>query len=123
MVPRISTRGDYALQAMTPHTFIPAMEAVCRCKLPRVRHHFKWKRRWMGVKGSRRNGWSDPKCPSALRLRMIREDTGASSVDATCAWMAADEGVGSTPVRVHCLRCCGLLDDWYVEGVLSLFFV
>ncbi|GFW63141.1 uncharacterized protein TNCV_4454891 [Trichonephila clavipes] len=26
-------------------------------------------------------------------------------------------------VRVHFLRCAGLLDDWSVEGVLSLVFV
>ncbi|GFV68622.1 uncharacterized protein TNCV_2274851 [Trichonephila clavipes] len=26
-------------------------------------------------------------------------------------------------VRVHFLRCGGLLDDWSVEGVLSLVFV
>ncbi|GFX81156.1 uncharacterized protein TNCV_1911481 [Trichonephila clavipes] len=35
------------------------------------------RRRWMGVKGSTRNGCLDPKCPSARRLRMVREDTWA----------------------------------------------
>ncbi|GFW75646.1 uncharacterized protein TNCV_4428291 [Trichonephila clavipes] len=41
------------------------------------------------------------------------------SEGATCAWMAADEAVGCT----HFLRCGGLLDDWSVEGALSLVFV
>ncbi|GFS83399.1 histone-lysine N-methyltransferase SETMAR [Trichonephila clavipes] len=43
----------------------------------------------MGVKGSTRNGRHDPKCPSARRLRMVQEDTSASSEGATYAWMAA----------------------------------
>ncbi|GFS93819.1 DUF4817 domain-containing protein [Trichonephila clavipes] len=38
----------------------------------------------------------DAKCPSAKRIRMIREDTGALSEGATCAWMAADETAGCT---------------------------
>ncbi|GFX44150.1 uncharacterized protein TNCV_4119461 [Trichonephila clavipes] len=29
-------------------------------------------------------------------LRMVREDTGATSEGATCAWMAADKAVGCT---------------------------
>ncbi|GFX20865.1 transposable element Tcb1 transposase [Trichonephila clavipes] len=83
-------------------------------QFPRVRHHEM--RRWMGVKGSTRDGCHDPKCPSARRFRMVREDTGASSEGATGAWMAADEAV----VCTHFLRCGGLLDDWSVEGFLSL---
>ncbi|GFX92397.1 uncharacterized protein TNCV_1706731 [Trichonephila clavipes] len=47
-----------------------------------------------GVKGSTRNGQRDLKCPSARRLRMVREDTGAPNECATCAWMAANEAVG-----------------------------
>ncbi|GFU47435.1 sodium-dependent dopamine transporter [Trichonephila clavipes] len=62
----------------------------------RARHHSKRKRRWVGFKGSIRNGRRDPKCPSARRLRMVREDTGAPSEGATCAWMMADEAVGCT---------------------------
>ncbi|GFW93213.1 uncharacterized protein TNCV_3333731 [Trichonephila clavipes] len=62
----------------------------------RVRHHSKQRRRWVGVKGSTRNGYSDPKCPSARCLRMVRKDTGAPSEDATCAWMTADEAVDCT---------------------------
>ncbi|GFV25922.1 uncharacterized protein TNCV_2920331 [Trichonephila clavipes] len=56
----------------------------------------KRRRRWVGVKGSTRNGRRDPKCPSARRLRMVREDTGAPSEGATGAWMAANEAVGCT---------------------------
>ncbi|GFV67050.1 uncharacterized protein TNCV_357351 [Trichonephila clavipes] len=59
-------------------------------QFPPVRHHSKRKGRWVGVKGSTRNGRRDPKCPSARRLRMVRENTGASSEGATLAWMAAD---------------------------------
>ncbi|GFU86586.1 uncharacterized protein TNCV_4480221 [Trichonephila clavipes] len=63
---------------------------------PRARHHCKWRRRLVRIKGSTRSGYRDPKCPSARRLRMVREDTGASSEGATCAWMAANEAVGCT---------------------------
>ncbi|GFV12612.1 uncharacterized protein TNCV_4425651 [Trichonephila clavipes] len=63
-------------------------------QFPRTRHPSKRRRRWMGVKGSTRNGHRYPKCPSARRLRMIREDTGAPKEGATSAWMAADETVG-----------------------------
>ncbi|GFX32838.1 uncharacterized protein TNCV_889741 [Trichonephila clavipes] len=42
------------------------------------------------------NAARDPKCPSARRIRMVREDTGARSEGATCAWMVADEAVGCT---------------------------
>ncbi|GFS69926.1 uncharacterized protein TNCV_3102211 [Trichonephila clavipes] len=38
-----------------------------------------------GVKGSPRNGCRDPKCNSAWRLRMVREDTGAPNESATFA--------------------------------------
>ncbi|GFW26684.1 transposable element Tcb1 transposase [Trichonephila clavipes] len=46
-------------------------------QLPRPRHHSKRRRLWVGGKGSPRNGRRDPKCPSARRLRIVREDTGA----------------------------------------------
>ncbi|GFX16611.1 uncharacterized protein TNCV_23821 [Trichonephila clavipes] len=61
-----------------------------------ARYHSKRRRRWVSFKSSTRNGRCDPKCPSARRLRMIREDTGAPNESATCAWMAADEVVGCT---------------------------
>ncbi|GFT00326.1 uncharacterized protein TNCV_2738791 [Trichonephila clavipes] len=47
-------------------------------QFPRARHHSKRMRRWLGVKP---------------RLRMVREDTGATSEGCTSAWMAADEAV------------------------------
>ncbi|GFV14963.1 hypothetical protein TNCV_4012111 [Trichonephila clavipes] len=46
-------------------------------QFPRVWHHSKRRCRWMGVKGSTRNESRDPKCPSARRLRRVREDTEA----------------------------------------------
>ncbi|GFV84618.1 uncharacterized protein TNCV_2482321 [Trichonephila clavipes] len=65
-------------------------------QFPRARHHSKRMRRWVGVKGSTHNGHLDPKCLSARRLHIVREETGAPSEGATCAWMAADEAVGCT---------------------------
>ncbi|GFU57387.1 uncharacterized protein TNCV_3635661 [Trichonephila clavipes] len=65
-------------------------------QIPRALHHSKRRRRWVGVKGSTRNGHRDPKCPSARHLRMVCEDTGTPNEGATCAWMAADEAVGCT---------------------------
>ncbi|GFW01002.1 hypothetical protein TNCV_1762401 [Trichonephila clavipes] len=59
-------------------------------------------------------------CGSSGHIRMVREDTGAPIEGATCAWMAADEAVA---LRVHLVRCGGLLYDWSVEGVLRLIFV
>ncbi|GFX44492.1 uncharacterized protein TNCV_4713181 [Trichonephila clavipes] len=82
-------------------------------QFPRVRHHSKRRRRWVGVKGSTRNGRRDPKYPSARHLRMVREDTAAPNEGATCAWMTTD---GALAVRVHFLRCGGLLNDWSVES-------
>ncbi|GFT44557.1 uncharacterized protein TNCV_2808081 [Trichonephila clavipes] len=64
-------------------------------QFPRARHHTKRRRRWVGVKGSTRNRRRYPKCPSARRLRMVREDIGACSEGAK-AWMAADEAFGCT---------------------------
>ncbi|GFT83292.1 hypothetical protein TNCV_3003701 [Trichonephila clavipes] len=43
-------------------------------QFPLARHHSKRRRRWVGVKGSTRNGRHDPKCPSARRLRMGRRE-------------------------------------------------
>ncbi|GFV61372.1 uncharacterized protein TNCV_445881 [Trichonephila clavipes] len=51
---------------------------------------------WLVVKGSTRNGCRNPKCPSSERLCMVREDTGAPSEGAPCAWLAVDEAVGCT---------------------------
>ncbi|GFY23732.1 uncharacterized protein TNCV_1630141 [Trichonephila clavipes] len=73
-------------------------------QIPRARHHSKRRRQWVGVKGCTRNGLHDHKCPSALRLRMVREVTGDPSEGATCDWMAADEAVGCT---------CTFLTMWW----------
>ncbi|GFU27062.1 uncharacterized protein TNCV_280451 [Trichonephila clavipes] len=93
---------------MTLPTITPAVGAVGRCKakaglrrsprvqFPRAQHYSKRKHRWMSVKGSTRNWRRDPKCPLARSLRMVREDTGALSEDATCAWMTADGAFGCT---------------------------
>ncbi|GFX26236.1 uncharacterized protein TNCV_948361 [Trichonephila clavipes] len=89
-------------------------------QFPRERHHSKWRRRWVGVKSSTRNGRRDPKFPLARRLRIVREGTGVHSEGATCAWMAADEAVGCTHTF---FGCGGILDDWSVKGVMSLVFV
>ncbi|GFW61148.1 uncharacterized protein TNCV_4873581 [Trichonephila clavipes] len=67
-------------------------------QFPSARHHSKWKRQWVGVKGSIRNGCRDPKSPSSRHHRMVREDTGTPNKGATCGWMAADEAVGFTRV-------------------------
>ncbi|GFS60421.1 uncharacterized protein TNCV_946801 [Trichonephila clavipes] len=44
-------------------------------QFPRARPHAKRRCRWVGVKGSIHNRRRDPKCPSARRLRIVREDT------------------------------------------------
>ncbi|GFV35507.1 uncharacterized protein TNCV_3205381 [Trichonephila clavipes] len=64
------------------------------------------------VKGSTSNGRRDHKCPSARRLHMVREDTGALNEGATCAWP-----MEQLAVRMHFLRCGGLLDDWSEPGL------
>ncbi|GFW70963.1 uncharacterized protein TNCV_190541 [Trichonephila clavipes] len=63
---------------------------------PRAWQHSKWRHRWVGVKGSTRNGCQDPKCHSTTRLRIVREDTGAPNESTTCAWLVADEAFGCT---------------------------
>ncbi|GFX18942.1 uncharacterized protein TNCV_322471 [Trichonephila clavipes] len=61
----------------------------------------KRRRPWAGVKRPHQMSFSQApkgrtKCPSARRLRMVREDTGAPNEDAIYAWMVADEAVGCT---------------------------
>ncbi|GFW55682.1 uncharacterized protein TNCV_120661 [Trichonephila clavipes] len=43
-----------------------------------------------------RQGSRNPECPSARRLRMVREDTRIPKEGAICAWMVADKAVGCT---------------------------
>ncbi|GFW82049.1 uncharacterized protein TNCV_771781 [Trichonephila clavipes] len=57
----------------------------------RAGHYSKRRCRWVGVKGSTRNGRRDSKCPSARHIRMVREDKGAFSEGSTFSKMAADE--------------------------------
>ncbi|GFW31368.1 uncharacterized protein TNCV_2664681 [Trichonephila clavipes] len=83
-------------------------------QFPRAQHHSKWRRQWVGVKGSTRNGHRDSKCPSARHIHIVREDTGAPNEGATCAWRAADEAVGCmrtfltmwwSSLRMVCREC------------------
>ncbi|GFX87671.1 uncharacterized protein TNCV_2465641 [Trichonephila clavipes] len=75
-------------------------------KFHRGWHHSKQRCCWVGVMSSARNVRRDPICPLPRRLRMVREDTGAPSEGATCAWMGMMKQLA---VRVHFLRCGGLL--------------
>ncbi|GFV79378.1 uncharacterized protein TNCV_1903501 [Trichonephila clavipes] len=88
-------------------------------QFPRARHHSKRRHRWMGVKGSTRNRCRDHKYLSARHFRMVREGTRAPSEGVIYVWMAGDVAFGCT----RAFGCGGLLDDWSVEGVLSLLFV
>ncbi|GFS94837.1 uncharacterized protein TNCV_4457041 [Trichonephila clavipes] len=118
---------------MAPHTITSAVGvSLPRCKAkaglrcspraqsPRARHHSKQRRRWVGVKGSTLNGRRHLKCPSARRLRMVREDTRSLvKMQPVPGWRSMQQ----LAVHAHLLRCGGLLDDWSVEGVPSLVFV
>ncbi|GFU63458.1 uncharacterized protein TNCV_45041 [Trichonephila clavipes] len=85
-----------------------------------AQHHSKRRCRWLGVKGSTRYERRDPKCPSARRIPMLREDTGVPDEGATCAWIAADEAIGSTCAILTMWRPS---NDWSVEGTSSLVFM
>ncbi|GFW89204.1 uncharacterized protein TNCV_2686371 [Trichonephila clavipes] len=45
-------------------------------QFPRAWQHSKRRRRWVGFKGSTRNGRCDPKCSSARQLRIVRKVKG-----------------------------------------------
>ncbi|GFV28740.1 uncharacterized protein TNCV_3986901 [Trichonephila clavipes] len=83
----------------------------------RARHHSKWKRRWVGVIGSTRNGRRDTRCPSARRLAMVPEKQG---LEVKVLPVSGHRPMRQLAQRVRVVRCDGLLDDWSVEGVLSL---
>ncbi|GFW52192.1 uncharacterized protein TNCV_2426391 [Trichonephila clavipes] len=89
-------------------------------QFPRAWHYSKRRHRWVNIKGSTRHGRHDPIRPSARRLRMVREDTGAPSAGATCAWMAADEAVGCTRAFLTMWRSSRRL---VCRVILSLVFV
>ncbi|GFV53599.1 hypothetical protein TNCV_436501 [Trichonephila clavipes] len=81
--------------------------------------HSKRRRRWDGVKDSTLNRHHDPKCPSARRLHMVRENKGPLvKVLPVPGWWP----MKLLAVRVHFLRCGCLLNDLSVECVLSLVF-
>ncbi|GFS98854.1 uncharacterized protein TNCV_3528401 [Trichonephila clavipes] len=87
-------------------------------QFPHAQHHSKWRHRWVGVKGSTLIGCLDSKFSSSRCLRMVRKDTGPLvKMLPVLGWRSM------LAVRVHFLRCGGLLDDWSIEGVLSLVFV
>ncbi|GFX34562.1 uncharacterized protein TNCV_3658001 [Trichonephila clavipes] len=94
-------------------------------QFPRAWHHSKRRHRWVGVKSNTRNGHCDHKCPSAKHLRMVLEDTGASSEGATSAWMAADEEVCCTHAFLTMLQpsrrlvCQGRLEPGLRVNVIS----
>ncbi|GFV00125.1 e3 ubiquitin-protein ligase RNF13 [Trichonephila clavipes] len=89
-------------------------------QFPRARHHSKRRHRWVGVKGSRRNGRRDPKCPSARHLvGFEKTQEPLMKMQPVLGWRPMEQ----LAVRVHILRCGGLLNEWSVEGVLSLVFV
>ncbi|GFV74767.1 uncharacterized protein TNCV_1040051 [Trichonephila clavipes] len=77
-------------------------------QFPDAWHHSKRRPRWVGVKGSTRNGRRNLKCPSVRRLRMVREDTGAPNEGATFAWLAADEAIGYMRASLAVFSTTGL---------------
>ncbi|GFW58992.1 hypothetical protein TNCV_2830981 [Trichonephila clavipes] len=127
-VPQIYTRGNRVLKAMIPHTTTPAVGTVCRCKANAGLRRSPRGSSYLvlgttpngGVKGSTRNGHCDCKCPSARHLCIVRDDTGPLVKELPFSgWWP----MNLLAVRVHFLRCSGLLYDWSVKGVLSLVFV
>ncbi|GFU78087.1 hypothetical protein TNCV_1316171 [Trichonephila clavipes] len=62
-------------------------------------------------------GATIPNIPSVRRFRMVREDTGPLvKVIPVPEW----RWMKQLTVRVHLLRCVGLLNDCSVEAVLRL---
>ncbi|GFX18016.1 e3 ubiquitin-protein ligase RNF13 [Trichonephila clavipes] len=89
-------------------------------QFPRTRYHSKWRRRWVGGKDSTRNGRRDPKCATAgAFIRFEKTQGPLVNVLPVSGWQPMKQ----LAVCMHFLRCGGLLDNWSVEGVLSLVFV
>ncbi|GFV01975.1 hypothetical protein TNCV_4979231 [Trichonephila clavipes] len=60
-----------------------------------------------GVIDSTRNGHRDTRCPSAMHLTMVWEDTVAHSEGTTGVWTAVNEAVGSTRLsRMNGVTAC-----------------
>ncbi|GFV53576.1 hypothetical protein TNCV_1177721 [Trichonephila clavipes] len=85
-----------------------------------AQHHSKRRSRWVGGKDIIRNGRRDPKCPSARRLRMVRENTGSllKVLPVPGRWP-----MKQLAVLVRFALSSDLLDDWSVKGILSMVFV
>ncbi|GFX42969.1 uncharacterized protein TNCV_4058921 [Trichonephila clavipes] len=92
---------------MALHTITSAVGAVCRCKakagLRRSPRGLRTRTRLtsllrLNLDSSLKTTWFYSAAVQFLprRLRTVREDAGALSETATCAWMAADEAVGCT---------------------------
>ncbi|GFV36709.1 e3 ubiquitin-protein ligase RNF13 [Trichonephila clavipes] len=81
----------------------------------RAWHHFKRRRRWVGVKGSTRNWRHDP----GAFVWFEKTQGPLMKVLPEPGWRP----MKLLAVRLHILRCGGLLDVWSGEGVLSLIFV
>ncbi|GFW54443.1 DUF4817 domain-containing protein [Trichonephila clavipes] len=115
--PWITTSGDRVLKVIAAHTMTPAVGAF-----PHAWHHSKRRCRLVGVKGSTRNGYIDPKCSSARRLRMVREDIRTPSEGAACIWMAADQEVGLESFKNDEGHNITVNGDWYRALITNLFY-
>ncbi|GFW37693.1 e3 ubiquitin-protein ligase RNF13 [Trichonephila clavipes] len=156
MVPRINTRGDSVLQAMTLHTITTAVGAVYHCKakagLRRLPRSHDTRTRLssllrLNLDSSLKKTWFHS--AAVQFFRAWHPSTGASraahgmgavipNVLQPGAFVLLEKTQGplvkvlpvagwrpikQLAVHVHFLQWGGLLDDWSVEGVLSLVFV
>ncbi|GFW31189.1 e3 ubiquitin-protein ligase RNF13 [Trichonephila clavipes] len=87
-------------------------------QFPRARQHSKWRRQWVRVKSSTRDELPNVLRPGAF---VWFEKTQGSLMKELP--VPGGRPMKQLAVRVYCLRCAGLLDDWSVEGILSLVFV
>ncbi|GFY13837.1 uncharacterized protein TNCV_986091 [Trichonephila clavipes] len=77
-------------------------------KFPRAWYNSKRRRRWVGVKGNTRNGFHDPKCPVAFRLRMFKKSQEPLvKVLPVPGWRPMKQ----LALRVQFLQCGSLLED------------
>ncbi|GFV72185.1 hypothetical protein TNCV_3278401 [Trichonephila clavipes] len=89
-----------------------------RCSpVPRARHHSKRRRQWMGVKGITRNECHNRKCSSARRLRMVQKAQGPL---VKVLLVPGSRSMKQLAVRVHFLRCNGLLHEWFVKSLIFM---
>ncbi|GFU17817.1 e3 ubiquitin-protein ligase RNF13 [Trichonephila clavipes] len=85
-------------------------------QFPRSRHHFKRRHRWVGV--SRAAHVMGAAIPTVLQpgtfVWFVKTQGSLMKVLPLPGWRSMKK----LAVRVHFVRCGGLLDDWSVEGVL-----